>query len=88
MKSSTPANREPIPVSLIRFDGPIGQDAPGLSQASACRSTTNGGRHELLYLPWMRAFRIVFIDPERQRQAGYIPEHRVAYWEADETPQK
>lgn len=74
--------RRAINVRMLKFASP--QDGPGLSVASSCTASTqeNARRHRIEYHPWMRAFLVEYQAPgDSPPTRGYIPEHRVSYWE-------
>lgn len=74
--------REPIRVRVLRFREPM--DAPGLSVASSCSAAdpTNGKRHSILYLPWLRHFELTFHPGGGEKdRVAFVSEGMVKSWE-------
>jgi hypothetical protein len=77
--------REPIRVRVLRFREPM--DAPGLSVASSCtaQDPSNGKRHGILYLPWLRHFELTFHPGGGEKpRVSFVHESMVRSWEPAE----
>jgi hypothetical protein len=74
-----PALPEPYAVRTLQFVSPT--SGPGFSVASSLSSVKEdrATRHRIEYMPWVRAFRVIYKTDESTVTA-YIPEHRVSCW--------
>lgn len=76
------ADREPIPVSIIKAHTPTPFDFAGLDVGSSCKSSKDAKKkgHTISYMPWMRHFRVVYNDGSGKLNTTMVHETQVAYW--------
>jgi len=76
----------PIPVKVLKFiDG--AQYLPGGEMKSSITAAAqeNARTTSIEYHPWARSFLVsIRRDTSKPPASGYIPEHRVQYWEPAE----
>ena len=82
-RAEGPNPREPIAVRVVAFVSP--QDGPGLNVASSCTARKSGednrNGHEIVYLPWMRHFRLDYCEVGKPKKTAFVHEQRVQWWE-------